>query len=318
MNKILVTGAGGFIGSHLCNYLSEKGYYVVGVDIKHPEYQKVHADEFYLRDLRDIENCRKLVYGMDQVYHLAANMGGIGYITSVFSEIMHDNTLMNINMLQASVDQLVQRFFFSSSACVYPEYLQNKPDVRGLKESDAIPADPDSYYGWDKLYTEQLVEAYNIDYPETDFRVARFHNIYGSHGTYKGGKEKAPAALCRKVAEAENPGEITVWGDGQQTRSFMYIDDCLDGFYALMNSGYEKPLNIGTDHMVTIDELAEAIIEISGKNLKLKHDLSKPQGVRGRNSDNTVMRRVLGWEPVMSLRDGLKVTYRWIDGVVNR
>lgn len=317
MIKILVTGAGGFIGSHLCNYLSDRGYYVVGADIKQPEFQKIKANEFHIRDLQIFENCEELVYGMDQVYHLAANMGGIGYITSVFSEIMHDNTLMNINMLQASVDQLVQRFFFSSSACVYPEHLQNQPDVEGLKESDAYPAAPDSYYGWDKLYTEQLIEAYGLDYPETLFRVARFHNIYGPFGTYEGGKEKAPAALCRKVAKAANPGEIPVWGDGQQTRSFMYIDDCLHGFYKLMNSEHDEPLNIGTDYMVSIDELAKTIIEISGKKIDIRHDLSKPQGVRGRNSDNTLMEKVLGWKPEISLREGLKLTYSWIDRRVN-
>ena len=311
--KVVVTGACGFIGSHLVNYLKEKGYFVEAVDIKPTSecYLKLEADKIYDTDLRDPSNCLLVTKNVDYVYHLAANMGGIGYITSVGAEIMRDNTLMNINVLEACLKNSVARIFYSSSACVYPNYKQEKPLVEALKESDAYPADPNEYYGWEKLYMEKMMEAYNRDL-DLDIRIARFHNIYGPYGTYKGGKEKAPAALCRKVAEAKDDDSIVVWGDGKQTRSFLYIDDCLRGVDMLMQSDYDKPLNIGSDRLVTIDELAQMIINVSGKNLTIKHDLSKPQGVRGRNADLTLIKKVLGWEPKVSLEEGMEKTYKWI------
>jgi len=243
---------------------------------------------------------------------LAADMGGIGYITQVGADIMKNNALININMLEASTRNGVKRFFFSSSACVYPEYKQLDPNVTALKEEDAIPAQPDQFYGWEKLFTEKLCEAYKRD-KGLDVRVARFHNIYGPYGVYEGGREKAPAALCRKVALARDGDEIEIWGDGKQTRSFCYIDDCVEGIWRLMNSDYDQPLNIGSDELVTIEDLAKMIIEISGKKLRLKYDLSKPQGVRGRNSDNTKIKQVLGWAPSTPLRVGIERTYRWIE-----
>lgn len=309
--RILVTGAGGFIGWHLARYLKKKGYWVRGVDIKDPEFQPSHADEFLLLDLRMMANCEKACKGVDWVFNLAANMGGIGYITRVHAPVMWDNALININMIEAARKAGVKRYFFSSSACVYPVYRQKETDVSGLKEQEAIPAEPDTPYGWEKLFTEILLLAYAQDFG-MKIRIARFHNIYGPVGTWKGGKEKAPAALCRKVAMADDLGEIVIWGDGKQTRSFCYIDDCVEGFYRLLLSNYNKPLNIGSDRMVTIDELADIIIEISQKKITRKYDPSKPQGVRGRNSDNTLMRKALNWEPKVELEEGLKITYEWI------
>jgi len=311
--KVLVTGACGFIGSHLVNYLDEKGHSVKAVDIKQQSecFLRLEADEFHNADLRDYSNCLLATKDVDYVYHLAANMGGIGYITSVGANIMRDSTLMNINILEASIKNNVARIFYSSSACVYPNYKQEQPLVEPLKESDAYPADPNEYYGWEKLYMEKMMEAYHRDYG-LDVRIARFHNIYGPYGTYEGGKEKAPAALCRKVALAEDGGSIVLWGDGKQTRSFLYIDDCLRGVDMLMESDHDEPLNIGSDRLVTIDELARMIIEISGKNLAIEHDLSKPQGVRGRNADLTVVKRALGWEPEISLEEGMEKTHKWI------
>lgn len=244
-------------------------------------------------------------------------MGGIGFITTVGAEVMHDNVLINTNMLQASVENKVKRFFFSSSACVYPTYRQRDPNVTALKEEDAYPADPDNFYGWEKLYTEKVCEAYKRDYG-LDVRIARYHNIYGSEGTYKGGREKAPAALCRKVAEVSNPGVITVWGDGKQTRSFCYIDDCVRGTIMLMESNYDQPLNIGSDRLVTIDELADMVIKVSGKEIRKEHDFSAPQGVRGRNADLTLVKKVLGWEPQVRLEEGLESVYKWIKIMVGR
>lgn len=315
--RILVTGAGGFIGWHLVKYLKKKGYWLRGVDIKKPEFEKSAADEFLLLDLRKKENCEKATKGMDWVFNLAANMGGIGYIRKVFAPIIYDNALINLNMIEAARKAGVKRYFFSSSACVYPEYRQNKPNISGLKEHEAVPADPDSYYGWEKLFSEFLLEAYHKDY-KMEVRIARFHNIFGPYGTYKGGKEKAPAALCRKVILAKDGGEIEIWGDGKQTRSFLYIDDCLEGFYKLMKSNWNKPLNIGSDRMVSIDELADIIIKISGKRIKKKHKLDAIQGVRGRNSDNSLMRKVLKWEPKKSLEDGLEITYKWIENEIKK
>jgi nucleoside-diphosphate-sugar epimerase len=263
-------------------------------------------------DLRKWKNCVAVTKGIDKVYNLAANMGGIGFITEVGAEVMRDNILINTHMLEASRRNKVRRYFFSSSACVYPTFRQTDPDVEGLREKDAYPADPDNFYGWEKLLTEKMCEAYHRDY-SLDVRIARYHNIYGPEGTYKGGREKSPAALCRKVAEASNPGEILVWGDGQQTRSYCYIDDCVRGTVKLMESDYDKPMNIGSERLVTIDELADMITKISGKVITKSYDLNAPQGVRGRNADISLAREVLGWEPKVSLEEGLAKTYKWIE-----
>jgi nucleoside-diphosphate-sugar epimerase len=251
------------------------------------------------------------------VYNLAANMGGIGFITSVSADVMHDNVLINTYMLEASVQNKVKRFLFSSSACVYPNYKQTKAEVKGLREEDAYPADPNEAYGWEKLFAEEMVKAYQRDYG-LDIRIARYHNIYGPEGTYKGGREKAPAALCRKVAEAPSPGTITVWGDGKATRSYCYIDDCIKGTVMLMESDYDKPINIGSDRLVSVDELADIIIRISKKSITKIYDLSAPEGVKGRNADLTLAKKVLGWEPQVSLEEGLEKTYHWIKTMVEQ
>lgn len=311
-NNVLVTGAGGFIGHHLVGYLKERGYWVRGADLERPKFSSTAADEFLEADLREREACDAAVADIDEVYHLAADMGGIGYITGTHAPICRNNTLMNLNMLDAAVSSDVRRFLFSSSACVYPQYLQAETDVDPLSEDDAWPADPEPGYGLEKLYMEKLCEYYREDHG-LGTRVVRFHNVYGPLGAYEGGKEKAPAALCRKVARAEDGGSIDVWGDGQQTRSFMFVDDCLEGIHRLMRSGFSEPLNLGTDRLVTINELVEIIAEVAGKNIRRDHDLSKPQGVRGRNSDNTRLREVLDWEPTVELEEGIAETYRWIE-----
>jgi GDP-D-mannose 3', 5'-epimerase len=318
MEKILVTGAGGFIGSHLAKKLYEEDYEVRAVDIKWDDYiPEPYYSEKLTLDLRSAKNCRVSTSGMDHVFHLAANMGGIGFITEVGAEIMHDSVLMNANMLQAAVDNEIKRFFFSSSACIYPTYCQEDSDNPGLKEEDAYPADPDDFYGWEKLYTEKMCEAYQRDY-DLEVRVARFHNIYGPEGTYDGGREKSPAALCRKVAQASNPGTIEIWGDGEQSRSYCYIDDCLEGIIRLMTSDFDQPINIGSDRLVTINQLAEIIIGISGKKIEKNYDLSAPQGVRGRNADLTLLKKTLNWEPQISLEEGLGNTYKWINEKINK
>jgi GDP-D-mannose 3', 5'-epimerase len=312
MNRVLVTGAGGFIGHHLVSRLKQEGHWVRGVDIKYPEFSDVDADEFHLLDLRKREDSLEATKDVDDVYALAADMGGMGFISANHATILRNNSLMSVHTMEAARVNGVSRYLYTSSACVYPEHLQVTADVTPLKEADAYPAAPQDAYGWEKLFTEKLAEYFAAEFG-LDTRIVRFHNIFGPYGTWDGGREKAPAAICRKVAEAEDGESIDIWGDGLQTRSFCYIDDCVEGIYRLMNSGYQQPLNLGTERMVTINELAEIIIEISGKpGLTLRH-VDGPQGVRGRNSDNSRLREVLGWEPATRLEDGLEATYRWIE-----
>lgn len=311
----LVTGAGGFIGSHLVKYLKAHDYDVRGVDIKETEYDATAADDFRLLDLRDLDNCREAVRDMDEVYNLAADMGGIGYISGAHASITYNNTMISAHMLKAAHEAKVGRFLYSSSACVYPHHLQDVPSVVPLKEEDAWPAAPEEGYGLEKLYTEKLCQYFWEDYGFPT-RSVRFHNVYGTLGTWDGGKEKAPAAISRKVASVPDGGTVEVWGDGQQTRSFMYVDDCVEGIYRLMQSDYPHPLNLGTDELITIAGLVDLVAEVAGKRIHKKFDLSRPQGVRGRNSDNTRVREVLGWEPTIHLREGLKPTYAWIEAQV--
>jgi GDP-D-mannose 3',5'-epimerase len=312
VTRILVTGAGGFIGHHLVNRLKAEGHWVRGVDLKHPEYQASLADEFEIRDLRKWDECLMATRdSIDEVYNLAADMGGIGYITAFHADIARNNTLINTHMLEAARQHHVKRFLFSSSACVYAQSKQKDADVAPLKEEDAFPAEPEPGYGWEKLYAEELCRYYWQDY-KFETRIVRFHNVYGPLGTYDGGKEKAPAAISRKVALAPDGGEIEIWGDGQQTRSFMYVDDCVEGLIRIMASGYRDALNLGTDELVTIDQLVDLVSEVAGKCLTKRHNLKGPQGVRGRNSDNRLLRQVLGWEPSILLRQGLTSTYPWI------
>jgi nucleoside-diphosphate-sugar epimerase len=309
--KVLITGAGGFIGHHLANYLVKRGYRVRGVDIKEPEYEPTAADEFLLLDLTNWENCLKATEGMDEVYGLAANMGGIGFIENNKAVIVRDNTLINMHTIEAARQNRVKRYLYTSSACIYPGYLQKSADVAPLKEEDAYPADAEDGYGWEKLYMERVCRHYSEDFG-LDTRVVRFHNIFGPLGTYDGGREKSPAAVCRKVAVANDGDEIEVWGDGNQTRSYCYIDDCVEGIYRLMRSDHREPINLGQDRMISVNELVEMVAAIAGKSIRKRYDLTKPQGVRGRNSDNTRLRDVLNWEPSITLEAGLEQTYHWI------
>ena len=312
-SRILVTGAGGFIGHHLVKRLKAEGNWVRGADIKAPEYESSAADEFEILDLRQYEECVLATRGgVDHVYNLAADMGGIGYITAYLANISRNNILINVNMLEASRQNGVKRFLFSSSACVYAQSKQLSPEVTPLVEEDAYPADPEPGYGWEKLFAEELCKYYRHDYRLATYAV-RFHNVYGPLGTFEGGKEKAPAAISRKVALARDGGEIEIWGDGEQTRSFMYVDDCVEGLLRLMASQHHDALNLGTDRLVTINQLVDLVSTVADKKLVMRHDLSKPQGVRGRNSDNTRLKQVLGWEPKVSLETGLGITYKWIE-----
>jgi GDP-D-mannose 3', 5'-epimerase len=314
--RVLVTGAGGFIGHHLVTYLKERGYWVRGADLKYPEFTESDADEFLLLDLRRWPECLQATADCDEVYALAADMGGMGFISSHHAEILHNNLLISTHTLDAARQNGVKRYLYTSSACVYPEYRQTTTDVTPLREEDAYPAEPQDAYGWEKLVTERLCMHYREQYG-IETRTVRFHNIFGPLGTWEGGREKAPAAMCRKVATAKLRGEreIEIWGDGEQTRSFCYIDDCVEGIHRLMRSDFAEPLNLGQDRLISINELAEMVARIAGTSIVMEH-VPGPQGVRGRNSDNTRLREVLGWEPQVSLEEGIARTYAWIEGQV--
>lgn len=311
--NIVVAGAGGFIGHHLVKRLKAEGHWVRGVDLKRPEFEGSAADEFVIADLRGYESCREAAWGMDDVYQLAADMGGIGYITANHAFLTRNNALINSHMLEAARVCQVRRYLYTSSACVYPSFLQDDEDVTPLREEQAIPADPEKGYGWEKLFAEQLTGYYHEECG-LDTRIVRFHNIYGPLGVYEGGREKAPAAICRKVALAAEGDGIEVWGDGEQTRSFCYIDDCIEGLRRIMESGYTGPVNLGTEELITVNQLVDAVCAAAGKRLSRNHDLTKPQGVRGRNSDNTMLNEIIGWQPAITFREGIEPTYRWIAG----
>jgi GDP-D-mannose 3',5'-epimerase len=311
--RVLVTGAGGFIGHHLVKSLVQRGYWVRGVDVKEPDYEASAAHEFRVLDMRRWENCLEATAGIEETYALAADMGGMGFISAHHGQILHNNSLINLHTLDAARQNGVKRYLYTSSACVYPEYKQMHANVTPLREDDAYPAQPQDAYGWEKLMAERLCTHYREDYG-IETRIVRFHNIFGPLGTWEGGREKAPAAMCRKIAMAKLTGnpEIEIWGDGEQTRSFCYIEDCVEGIHRLMRSDYVEPLNLGQDRMVTIDELADMVAAAAGVRIRKKH-VDGPQGVRGRNSDNTRLRAVLDWEPRISLEYGLARTYRWIE-----
>ena len=312
MKRILVAGAGGFIGSHLVRRLKKEGFWVRGVDLKYPEFSETAADDFVIGDLRKAEVAAHVVSGIEDVYQLAADMGGAGYIFTGEHDavVMHNSASINLNVLECGRLAGVKRFFYSSSACIYPEYNQLDPDNPICSEASAYPAGPDSEYGWEKLFSERLYLAYMRNY-KTEVHVARFHNIFGPDGTWCGGREKAPAAICRKVAEAPEHGEIEIWGDGKQTRSFLYVDECVEGVRRLMESNFEGPVNIGSEEMISINGLAEMVMRVANKKLSIKH-IPGPLGVRGRNSDNRLIRERLGWAPSGALEAGIAKTYQWV------
>lgn len=313
MKNALVCGAGGFIGGHLVKRLKSEGFWVRGVDIKKHEYGESVADDFVIGDLRDPEFCKKVTdNAFEEVYQLAADMGGAGFIFTGDhdAEVMHNSATINLNMLEAGRLAGIQKIFYSSSACIYPEYNQLDPDNPNCSEESAYPAAPDSEYGWEKLFSERLFLAYSRNYG-MQVRIARFHNIFGPEGTWDGGREKAPAAMCRKVGQTKDGGEIEMWGDGKQTRSFLYVEECLEGVRRLMNSDFSGPVNIGSDEMISLNGLAEMAMDIAGKKLTIKH-IPGPLGVRGRNSDNKLIQEKLGWKPSTKLRDGMTVTYKWV------
>jgi nucleoside-diphosphate-sugar epimerase len=313
--KALVCGAGGFIGGHLVKRLKDEGYFVRGVDIKQHEHRETSADEFIQGDLREQSFCRQITSDVkfDELYQLAADMGGAGYIFTGEHDaaVMHNSATINLNMAEEARKTGIGKIFYSSSACIYPANIQEETDNPGLKETDAYPAGPDSEYGWEKLFSERMYMSYVRNYG-MEVHIARFHNIFGPFGTWEGGKEKAPAAMCRKVAEAVNGGEIEIWGDGEQTRTFLYIDECLEGIRRLMDSQVFDPVNIGSDELISINGLAEMAMTIAGKELSFKH-IPGPLGVRGRSSENTYIQQVLGWRPTARLIHGMKITYQWID-----
>lgn len=312
--RALVCGAGGFIGGHLVKSLKKKHFWVRGVDLKRPEYGESVTDEFIIGDLKDIQVCKRILdEPFDEVYQLAADMGGAGYIFTGEhdADVMHNSALINLNILDLAYKKKVNKIFYSSSACIYPAYNQLDPNNPKCSEDSVYPAAPDSEYGWEKLFSERMYLAYYRNYG-VKVRIARFHNIFGSEGSWNNGKEKAPAAICRKVAQAKDKGTIEIWGDGKQTRSFLHIDECLEGVSRLMNSNFTGPVNIGSEEMVTINQLTKMAMDIAGKKLTIKH-IPGPLGVRGRNSDNRLMKEKLHWTPSKPLRYGLEKTYRWIE-----
>lgn len=319
MKEALVCGGGGFIGSHMVKRLKREGFWVRGVDLKYPEFSETEADDFVIGDLRDPYICRHVVdRKFHEVYQFAADMGGAGFVFTGENDanIMHNSGLINMNMVDACLKRNVRRIFYSSSACMYPEYNQTDPDNPNCAEDSAYPANPDSEYGWEKLFSEHLYLAFHRNYG-MEVRMARYHNIFGPEGTWHGGREKAPAAMCRKVVETPDGGKIEMWGDGKQTRSFLYIDECLEGTCSLMRSDWTGPVNIGSDEMVTINQLAEMAMEIAGKKLTIKY-IPGPLGVRGRNSDNRLIYEKLGWRPTRPLREGMGKTYKWIEQEIKR